>query len=993
MLRKMLNTTLLFSILMYEASKAVPDNGIGYTVPTAMRSYGGGNRGGGGRGNSGGKCQDDGKWCYQYGHYCGIPDMKKLCPKTCNFCDSSVVKEPKFELSASITTTDACSNHDCEHNCEIIDDQKSCTCKSGYVLNTEDRRSCQDIDECEEDEGSCATNFDAIYCKNTPGSFECVKDPPPCGVGKENYYESDKCCKTTETSECGLNRVNTGGFGTPGLDSVLDQWPWSVLVMIGKRPCTGTLISEEHVLVPAHCFSGWRDDVAVKVYLGMRSSDQKSFKHYTQTINVSPRNINIHEQYDYPNNDIAVIQMDNAAKSSSYVRPICLPNGEIPDVGGKCYISGYQSEVQSYGVKLTLEESSLIVSDIDLCKKKNPGYASKMKDNDFICGTYADDRNVCPGERGGPLVCQRCSSCGWYLAGMASLGDACADVANGKLIFTTIEKYESWVAQITGINVNKNSVCNNAPKREEKDEDASQSWGQWSVCSVTCGGGSRRREKQCNGTSCPGQEADIQPCGTNKCPTWSDYTDWSQCSKSCDGGEKARTRNCLYGEVGDAGCSGPTMEKRSCNEEPCPYWLEWSDWSDCPATCGVNVIRYRSRECSDGSEDGSNCFGQSRQKENCELPTCSKWGPWAEWTACSKSCSGGTRSTSRVCLTQNTAPCKGRSEMTKSCNAFACPEFGEKSSDSECEGTRNNFADAWCEDNQARGNWCQKFKKWMGDSCAKTCCYVRSQENKKETPEKTSEGPKWSEWSECSITCGSNGVQTRKKVCKRNKNRAACKQIEERDCSSDVECWLSWSSWSTCSASCGYGLTVRSRDCPDDSCVGDFDEKKSCFIDYCPSLYSDWSSWSECSKTCGGGEKTRTRSCLNTDNAECKEDATEKEKCNEKQCLVLKLPLFSPIVSTSSEPSCNPAELRDSYSTGYCRNRLERCAETDQSYFGQQVKNVCEKTCCQQKRALSECTDHPLWADECPLLQSYCFMFGLKDNKAHQGCKKTCQLC
>lgn len=71
---------------------------------------------------------------------------------------------------------------------------------------------------------------------------------------------------------------------------------------------------------------------------------------------------------------------------------------------------------------------------------------------------------------------------------------------------------------------------------------------------------------------------------------------------------------------------------------------------------------------------------------------------------------------------------------------FDFKEFGEKSSDSECEGTRNNFADAWCEDNQARGNWCQKFKKWMGDSCAKTCCYVRSQENKKETPEKTSEG-------------------------------------------------------------------------------------------------------------------------------------------------------------------------------------------------------------------------------------------------------------
>jgi len=382
----------------------------------------------------------------------------------------------------------------------------------------------------------------------------------------------------------------------------------------------------------------------------------------------------------------------------------------------------------------------------------------------------------------------------------------------------------------------------------------------------------------------------------------------------------------------------------------------------------------------------------NQEKEECDLPICFKWGSWAEWTECSKSCNGGFRTTSRVCLTNDIAPCGGRAEMAQSCNIFPCPE-----EESKCKSKKNLFDDKWCTD-QAAVNWCTKYNFFMKRNCAETCCEAENQIRKNRAAE-----PRWSEWSACSVTCGFEdgseryGVQTRRKICDFNDSNASCSQKQKRECSSVGLCsssWSSWDSWSPCSTTCGQGVSTRFRICTHDSCEGDATQQQSCFIEYCTSRYSYWSQWSECSNTCGDGDQLRTRSCLNRGDGECNAVTFQKRNCeNEEKCLHEQLPQSFQQLAAAPMIIQDCSALHDTYSTAFCRNRLNNCDMSDESLRGEQVRNLCAKSCCQQQKALTDCTDHPLWASECPFLHSFCLNFSIKNNKAHLGCKRTCQLC
>ena len=63
-------------------------------------------------------------------------------------------------------------------------------------------------------------------------------------------------------------------------------------------------------------------------------------------------------------------------------------------------------------------------------------------------------------------------------------------------------------------------------------------------------------------------------------PQWSD---WSPCSQTCGGGLSLRTRECVLPLERAAGCDGEAREERECNNNLCPVWTEWTDWSACTA--------------------------------------------------------------------------------------------------------------------------------------------------------------------------------------------------------------------------------------------------------------------------------------------------------------------------------------------------------------------------------------------------------------------------
>ena len=131
--------------------------------------------------------------------------------------------------------------------------------------------------------------------------------------------------------------------------------------------------------------------------------------------------------------------------------------------------------------------------------------------------------------------------------------------------------------------------CNPAP-----DTNCEGEWGNWSVCSQACGGGTRRRlynvtvNQSGNGTSCPHSAGDeeSQVCNTGACPdTAADsgatvpdinceggWGDWSDCTQDCDGGTKRRVYNVTVNQSGngaDCTSSHGAEETEDCNTYAC----------------------------------------------------------------------------------------------------------------------------------------------------------------------------------------------------------------------------------------------------------------------------------------------------------------------------------------------------------------------------------------------------------------------------------------
>uniref|UniRef100_H2ZIH1 Uncharacterized protein n=1 Tax=Ciona savignyi TaxID=51511 RepID=H2ZIH1_CIOSA len=133
---------------------------------------------------------------------------------------------------------------------------------------------------------------------------------------------------------------------------------------------------------------------------------------------------------------------------------------------------------------------------------------------------------------------------------------------------------------------------------------------------------------------------------------------------------------------------------------------------------------------------------------------------------------------------------------------------------------------------------------------------------------------RWSDWGECSLTCG-GGTQTSTRTCNTfGQAGATCVGRASRSqICNDVICpsWAGYGSWSSCSRTCGGGTRTRSRGCSNgnvgqDGCpTSGATQSQLCNTQACQSAqptWSDFGSWSGCSTTCGVGSRSRTRVCI-----------------------------------------------------------------------------------------------------------------------------------
>ena len=233
------------------------------------------------------------------------------------------------------------------------------------------------------------------------------------------------------------------------------------------------------------------------------------------------------------------------------------------------------------------------------------------------------------------------------------------------------------------------------------------SWSFFSVCSKSCGNGTRSRTRNCSnpfpkhgGKNCSllGPLIDVQQCNVFPCPVDGGYTVWgnfTSCTRSCGNGTKYRIRNCTNPAPRHRGknCSlqGPSVDVKTCNVHPCPIdggYTSWSEFGLCSRSCGRGR-KYRTRNCTNPVPQfgGRNCsgFGLAIDARECFLRECPIDGgytEWSEFSACTRSCSGGRQKRWRTCF--NPKPkyggrdCErlGPSSEVQRCNTFPCPVHG-----------------------------------------------------------------------------------------------------------------------------------------------------------------------------------------------------------------------------------------------------------------------------------------------------------------------------
>jgi hypothetical protein len=200
---------------------------------------------------------------------------------------------------------------------------------------------------------------------------------------------------------------------------------------------------------------------------------------------------------------------------------------------------------------------------------------------------------------------QSCYSYSWNYSGWSTPA-ACGATTSTRSV---------WCQRSDGTTMSDAYCAGTKPASSQAATDYSScsysfSYGTWGSCSASCGGGSQTRSATCyrsDGTavansSC-GTPTTSQSCNTQSCYTYSwSYGGWSACSASCGGGTQTRSATCLRsdGAAMDGSYCGPAAAtSASCNTQACSY-----TWQQTASQCTYNS---EGSSLPQGSVAGQSC--------------------------------------------------------------------------------------------------------------------------------------------------------------------------------------------------------------------------------------------------------------------------------------------------------------------------------------------------------------------------------------------------
>lgn len=230
-----------------------------------------------------------------------------------------------------------------------------------------------------------------------------------------------------------------------------------------KAFCTGSFVNEQWALTAAHCFDGTTSGVSLsdpsvwRLKLGTASlrktrGNSKRFPWFNQRFRKtnahSPQYVEIDRIIRHPDytedslakDDIAVVRLREPVDFGPYVRNIEFnTDSDYPPDGTECFTQGWGCTTNDGPVSRVARTVDLPIYDSADC--------STVVDMDYgLCaGYFNENKGVCSGDSGGPLICERDGN--FVQVGVTSLANK-DDPGNAPAIFVRVSKYINWIQSI-----------------------------------------------------------------------------------------------------------------------------------------------------------------------------------------------------------------------------------------------------------------------------------------------------------------------------------------------------------------------------------------------------------------------------------------------------------------------------------------------------------------------------------------------------------------
>ncbi|KNC32267.1 hypothetical protein FF38_01821 [Lucilia cuprina] len=240
-----------------------------------------------------------------------------------------------------------------------------------------------------------------------------------------------------------------------GSKAALGQFPWHVLIKLNaKHPVWsgGSIISENWVLVAAHCISNVGELLLI---FGTIERD-----HYENGINMTSSKFFIHPEYNsvFPNNDIGLIKLPTPLIFTKNIQPIALVTkaeaaAENNFVGAKAIITGFGQETDDIGSEsnvLLWTQLEVISNSRCLELYKNPDAIIEST----LCAIGWNDTNKspCNADSGGPLIWKNKANNFVQIGIDSFVARSIGCMLKFPAGFTRVSSFLGYIRNITGLN-------------------------------------------------------------------------------------------------------------------------------------------------------------------------------------------------------------------------------------------------------------------------------------------------------------------------------------------------------------------------------------------------------------------------------------------------------------------------------------------------------------------------------------------------------------